>query len=372
MLKLFLIAVWVFIMAHIASSRYKMQTNGVLKSLNLPNMLLMLPLIGLLGLRTSYNDTWTYITSFQNAAKLSEFFTNYKNYNFLSNPLFNLYTSAVRTATDNYHVYLMLAAIFVVILTISFLYRISDCEIYSLVVYTYLTLGTYFFSLAAMKQTIAMAVLCHSVLALQDKKYLRFFILVLIAGLFHTYAWAFFVLLLLTEKPWGLRTFAVVAVTVFVMLTFNDTISQILQYADAIGKGASEEMVFSGEGMNIFRVAVYGIVPVVSFIFRRILEPQMERKHYIMLHMSIVSFMFMLLASIDGANMFGRMARYFEVGTIYMFPWIIRHLFNQRSQAVVISAYVAAFGIFATYQYMGFDSAYSGISLLAFLQSLFK
>ena len=86
--------------------------------------------------------------------------------------------------------------------------------------------------------------------------------------------------------------------------------------------------------------------------------------------MSIISFMFMLLASIDGANMFGRMARYFEVGTIYMFPWIIRHLFERNSQKAVVPAYLGAFGIFAAYQYMGFDSAYSSITLLDFLQSL--
>ena len=370
MLKLFLIAVWVFIMAYIAAARYKAQANGIIRSLNPPNLLLMLPLIGLLGLRTAYNDTGAYIAGFQNAPVLSELFSDPKNFDLLGNPLFDLYTSAMRTVTENYHIYFMIAAIFVVVLMVTFFYRISERDNYALTIYTYLALGTYFFALAAMKQTIAMAVLCHSVLALRDRKYPQFILLVLIAGLFHTYAWFFIILLFLTGKPWGVRTFAVVAVTVFVMLTFNDSISTLLEYADEIGKGASEEMVFSGEGMNLLRVAVYGIVPGISLLFRRILEPQMERKHYIMLHMSIVSFMFMLLASINGANMFGRMARYFEVGTIYMFPWIIRHLFVPDSQKVVVPAYVGAFGIFAAYQYMNFDSWYSGITIWEFFRSL--
>lgn len=370
MLRLFLIVLWTFVMSSIAS-RHKMQLQDRKKSLNLFNILLMLPLIGLLGLRTDYNDTSAYIEGFRNAPTLSKFFSDSASFELLGNPLFDLYTSAVRTATDNYHIYFMIAGIFVVVLMVSFLYRISEPDTYTLSVFTYLTLGTYFFALAAMKQTIAMAVLCHSVLALHDRKYLRFTLLVLFAGLLHTYAWCFLILLLLTEKPWRARTFAVVAATVFIMLTFNSSISALLEYADEIGKGASEEMVFSGEGMNLLRVAVYGIVPVSSLLFRRILEPQMERKHYIMLHMSIVSFMFMLLASVNGANMFGRMARYFEVGTIYMFPWIIRHLFNHKSQVTVVSAYVVAFGIFAAYQYMGFDTVYSSISLLDFLRGIF-
>lgn len=370
MLTLIPIFIWVFILSYLSQQRTK--ALNISKPFNSLNLLMMLPLIGLIGLRTGYNDTAAYITGFQDAATLQNFFTDSENYGLLNNPLFNLYTSAVRTATDNYHIYFMLAAIFVVVLMVTFFYKISDGDTYSLTIYTYLTLGTYFFALAAMKQTIAMAILCISVLSLRDHKYLRFIVLVLVAGLFHTYAWCFFALLLLTGKPWQLRTFIVVGVTVFVMLTFHDTISSFLKYADQIGKSASEEMVFSGEGMNLFRVAVYSIVPVASLAFRRILEPQMERKHYFMLHMSIISFMFMLLASIDGANMFGRMARYFEVGTIYMFPWIIRHLFDRRSQITVVFLYVGAFGIFAAYQYIGFDSVYSSISLGEFFHSLFN
>ena len=370
MLKLFLIVIWSFVMAHITAERCRTQSIAAEKPFNLYNILLMLPLIALLGLRTSYNDTGAYIAGFRDSVTLAEFFSEPANYDLLENPLFNLYTSAVRTVTDNYHIYFMIAAVFVVVMMVTFFYCISECDTYALNIYTYLTLGTYVFALAAFKQTIAMAVLCQSVLALRDRKYFLFLLLVFIAGLFHTYAWCFVVLLLLTEKPWKIQTFAVIAATAFIMLTFNDSISRILEYADTIGKSASEEMVFSGEGMNILRVAVYSIVPVLSLIFRRVLEPQMERKQYIMLHMSIISFMFMLLAAIDGANMFGRMARYFEVGTIYMFPWIIRHLFKQKSQKAVVTAYVGAFGIFAAYQYMGFDSAYSGITLLELLRSV--
>lgn len=369
MLKLFLIVLWACVMAYMTAHR-RLVISGARKSVNLSNIMLMLPLIGLLGLRTYYNDTAAYISGFDAAPTLNAFFQNAKNYDLLGNPLFNLYTSAIRTVTDNYHVYFMIAAIFVVVLMITFFYRIAEEDTYTLTIFTFLTLGTYFFALAAMKQTIAMAVLCHSVLALRDKKYFRFSLLVFVAGLLHTYAWVFFVLLFLTGKPWSLRTYAVVAVTVAIMLTFNSSISRLLEYADEIGKSASEELIFSGDGMNILRVAVYGIVPVASLLFRRILEPQMERKHYILLHMSIVSFMFMLLASINGANMFGRMARYFEVGTVYMFPWIIRHLFVSDSQKIVVPVYVGAFGVFATYQYWGFDLEYSSISLWKFFSSL--
>ncbi len=336
-----------------------------------PSLVLIAVLLALLiGLRTDYNDTAAYIQGFREAPLLSGFLADPESWDVLRNPLFGSYTSLCRTFTGNYHVYFMLSGLFIAFATVSFLRRVSEEDTFALDLFTYITLGTYMFALAAMKQTIAMAILALAVADLAEGKRLRFAALVLLAGLFHTYAFLALGLLLLTGKPWRWVTWALILGTVAVMLTFEDTITTFLTYADAIGRAASSEMVFSGEGMNLFRVAVYGVVPVASLLFRPILEPQMERRHYLLLHMSIVSFMFMLLASINGANMFGRMARYFELGTVCMFPWTIRHLFNRRSQPLAVGAFVCAFLLFLAYGFWDFDSAYSSITLLEFLRSL--
>lgn len=336
-----------------------------------PYLILLIVLLALpIGLRVDYNDTGAYVHSFLNAPTLSEFFSDAENLDFRKNPLFELYTVILRGWTDNYHIYFMLPALFITGATVSFLRKISDQDTFTLNVYTYFTLGTYLFALAAMKQTIAMAILLYAILALRDKKYVRFVLLTVIAGLFHTYAFLLLMLPALTIRPWTWLTYLIVAITVAVMLTFKSSISSLLQYADAIGKGASSEEVFSGAGMNTFRVAVYGVVPVVSLLYQRRLLPQMEKKHYLLLHMSIVSFMLMLLASIDGANMFGRMARYFEIGTVCMFPWIIRHLYAYKPQRVALFFYVIAFFAFFAYGYQDFSASYHGITLWQFLRGV--
>ena len=370
MLKLIFLIFWICGFAHISvQSKFphlRVFGNGV----NPYKWLMAIPMIGLIGLRKDYNDTHSYISGFLDAPTLSALLSDPEGLELMENPLFVLYTSFMRTLTDNYHIYFMVSAVFLVVLMAIFFWEISERDTYGLVLFTYFAMGTYFFALAAMKQTLAMAILCHAVLALKDRKYLRFVVIVLIAGLVHTYAWCFMVMLLLTMRPWKLRTYGVVLATLFVMVTFRESITTVLEYGETIGKGASEEMVFSGSEMNIFRVLVYSIVPICSFVFRPILEPQMERKHYILTHMSVISFMFMLLASVDGANMFGRMARYFEVGTICMFPWMIRHLFERKSRAMVAVMYIGVFALFTLYQYRGFGSDYSGITWLQFFRSL--
>lgn len=332
-------------------------------------MILLLTL--LIGLRTAYNDTGAYISGFINAPTFSEFIKEPKNLNLLQNPLFYGYTALFRQLTDNYHVYFMVSALFVTVPTIVSLRRLSDGNMFPLVIFTYFTLGTYVFALAAMKQTIAMAISCYAIVALLEKKYPRFFVFVIIAGLVHAYAFSLLILPLLVAKPWTTRTYIIVAITLFMMLTFEESLTRILEEADELGKSIDSSSVFSGTGMNLFRVAVYSIVPVMSLLYKRRLESNMGRKEYLFLHMSIVSFMFMLLASIDGANIFGRMARYFEIGLVYMYPWMLQHLFSGKNRNVIKLAYIICFFAFFVYGYRDFSSNYHAITLAQFIKSLF-
>lgn len=338
------------------------------RSLSIFLMILLMTL--LLGLRTDYNDTGSYISGFVNAPTFSEFIKDPENLDLLQNPLFYGYTALFRQITDNYHIYFMVSALLVTVPTIVSLRKLTDRELFPLVVFTYFTLGTYLFALAAMKQTVAMAISCCAIVALLEKKYPKFFAFVIIAGLTHAYAFALLVLPLLVARPWTTRTYVILAITLFLMLTFEESITKILEEASELGKSVDSSQVFSGDGMNLFRVAVYGVVPVVSLLCRRRLEPQMGRKEYLFLHMSIISFMFMLLASIDGANIFGRMARYFEIGLVYMYPWMVHHLFSGKNRNVAKLAYVVCFFAFFAYGYWNFSSSYRSITLIQFIKSL--
>lgn len=335
------------------------------------SIFLMIVLLTLLiGLRTDFNDTGAYISGFINAPTFSEFIKEPKNLNLLQNPLFYGYTALFRKLTDNYHVYFMVSALLVTVPTIVSLRKLVDRELFPLVIFTYFTLGTYLFALAAMKQTMAMAISCCAIVALLERKYPKFFVLAILAGLTHAYAFALLVLPLLVARPWTTRTYIILAITLFLMLTFEESITRILEEANELGKSVDSSQVFSGEGMNLFRVAVYGVIPVTSLLYRRRLEPQMGRKEYLFLHMSIVSFMFMLLASIDGANIFGRMARYFEIGLVYMYPWTLQHLFSGKNRSVAKFVYVVCFFVFFAYGYWDFSSGYHAITLLQFIKSL--
>ncbi|MDO4168362.1 MAG: EpsG family protein [Lachnospiraceae bacterium] len=324
----------------------------------------------LIGLRVEYNDTAAYISNFNSKGTILEMLKDSEALSWGKNPLFELYTTFIHSLTHNYHIYFMISAVFVVISFLKFFMQECEIDVLPYSIFLFFTFGTYFFSLAAMKQTIAMAILTYAIVALQKKQHLRFIIIVLLATLFHTYSILFLMLLLLNTKPWRTRTILIILATVAIMFTFKGTLTSILQYADSLGKDVAEEGLFNGAAMNTLRVAVYGITPVMLYLGNEYLEPKMCEKHYILIHMSILSFMFILLGSINGANLFGRMARYFEVGTIVMLPWAIKNMFNEKSEKLINLMMVILFFMFFMYDYQDFGVAYRSITIFEFLKGI--
>lgn len=337
-------------------------------------LLLVIVLAMPVGLRKFYNDTGAYITHFNNADNIVELLKE-GNLSLFGNPAFNIFTSLVRTFTDNYHIYFLIHAFFV---QWAFAYTIRRySKHFALGIGLYICLGTYVFSFAAMKQILAMAILMLAVPYLLEKKYFKFFILVAAAFLFHTYAAAFAVLPLFTARPWKMRTFILLAASIFVISNFEFALSWVIDTSGEIGKDISEYEVFANAQVNTFRVAVYGVIPALSLLFKKSVfkDGEDDRQFNLLIHMSIISFAVMLLGTVSGANMFARMAQYFEFGIICGLGWLLERTFEERSAKAVTT--IAAICFFAYFSYanmiaLDFNSGYGAVTLFEFLQSLIE
>ena len=324
------------------------------------------------GLRTNYNDTWTYVSSFNNAGTLSEFLSDPENLNPFKNPLFYAYQSALKTWFNNSQLLIFSTAMFTQICFLRFFKRYSRNFVFS--IFMYFTLGTFVFTLAALKQVTAMALLTLAFPSLEKKQWIKYYIIVLVAMLVHTYAIAFAVLPLFRTKPWSLFTFVFIAVVAAVMMNFESTITSFMEQANDLGKTLAEYEVFSDSTINIFRLAVYTIPPLISFAFRKWVLHETSEMNNVLIHMSIISLAFMAMGTQAGANMFGRMGNYFELGTICCLPAMLQKTFNKRSYRFISGiACVCFMGFFAYANVinLNFGQAYRAISLWQFISSLF-
>lgn len=314
------------------------------------------------GLRTDYNDTWTYIVGFRTDGGLAAFFADPENLNPVTNPMFYLYRSILREFTANGQVLIFISSAFTQFCFLLFFKRYSKHFTFS--VFLYFALGTFDVSLGALKQTMAMGILTLGFPYLERNKLGRYYLVVLIAMLFHAYAICFAVLPLFSRRPWTSFTFLFVGGVALVLMNFRVVIEEFMEQANSMGKTLEAYEVFDSHTVNLFRVAVYMVTPLFSLVFARWLNSGSTRMDHILTHMSIISMAFMLMGTQAGANMFARMAHYFEIGTLCCLPGMIDKPFEKMSARFIAAFAIIGFLGFFVYANQGFDEAFKGLGLL--------
>lgn len=323
-------------------------------------------------LRTSYNDTLTYIDSFRNAETLVEGFANGTFTDWTGNSWSMFYRSLMHDLTKNYHIYFFFPAFLSSFAVVKLCKRYSVNPAFSLLIF--FSIGTYVMYIAALKQCLAMFFLLLALPYAIDKKYAQFYLLVLVAIFFHTHAFMFAIVPLLLEKPWGKVSWGLLGATAFAMATYDFTLGAFMEYAQSIGALVAEVEVFDDHQINILRVLVYWVPALLALIFRKRLFSSSGRTENLFVNMSMVSAFILTIGLVRGANLYARMAAYFEIGTAIALPWMFQKLFTRRSaQFVTIAAAVLYFGYFL-YEFSiskDFSSSYSSISLWEFIVGLF-
>ena len=324
------------------------------------------------GLRTSYNDTWNYISAYRQAPVFSQWVADPENLNPFKNPLFYCFQSLLKSVTDDPQWLIFLTSLITQSCFVRFFKRYSEHFCFS--IFIYFTLGTFVFSLAALKQVMGMAIVTLSFSYLKRKQWVRYYLIVLIAMMVHTYAIAFVVLPLFQTRPWRLFTYLFVILTIVLMRNFESAITTFMEQANDLGKTLADYEVFNDHSINLFRLAVYAVPPVVSLVFQKWALHNSSKMDHVLIHMGIISLAFMAMGTQAGANMFARMATYFELGAICILPTMLKRTFDERSYRLIASvAYVCFLGFFvyANAINIQFDVEYRAITIWQFLQTIF-
>lgn len=325
-------------------------------------------------LRTSYNDTFNYIGLWLKSPSIQEFLDSGGLIDLTGNPLSYFWQSIAREwFPQSYHVFFLLPAITICIASTLFFKRYSVNPAFSILIF--FSVGTYTLYVAALKQCIATFFLLLAIPCAEKKQYVRFYLLLIIAILFHTHSFMFAIVPLLFEKPWGKVTWIGLAFTLFAMATYDVTLGAFMEYAQSIGALVDETEVFDGHQIHILRVVVYWIPTIIALLFRNRLFRDSSRMENLFVNMSSVSAFILTIGTVQAANLFARMAGYFEIATAVALPWMIYKLFNKRSaNAVCVVAGVLYFGYFL-YEFgvsKDFGGQYSAITLWQFFRELFS
>lgn len=322
-------------------------------------------------LRTRYNDTFQYIILFEEAIPVREGFSTGAFLQLAGNPGSLLYRSIIHDLTDNYHIYFLFPALMSSFAVIKLFKHYSVDPAFSLLIF--FSIGTYVMFIAALKQSMAMFFLLMALPYALEKKYIRFYLLVIVAILFHTHAFLFAIVPFLTEKPWSKVTWMLLAAMLFAMATYDETLGAFMEFAQSIGATVAEREVFDGHSINILRVLVYWIPALLALFFRRTLFQNSTKVENLFANMSIASALILTIGLREGANLYARMAAYFEIGTAISIPWMINKIFTKQSAQFLTVLASALYFIYFLYEFAvakDFGSTYSAISFWEFVVSL--
>ena len=325
-------------------------------------------------LRTAYNDTGNYIYDFYNLTDpIDQYLSESNLLKVGDNPLFYLYQTIVHELTNDYHILFFFPAFFNSIAVVKFFKKYSTNTAFTLLVFY--SIGTYVMYIAAMKQSIAVGILLIALPYAIDKKYVKFYILVFFAMLFHTHAFVFLAVPFFFGKPWGKVTWILLLAVLFSMATYDTTFGALMNTAISMGINIVDWELFDGHSINLIRVIVYWIPAVLALVFRRRLFFDSTRAENLFTNMAIGAAFIITIGLRQGANLFARMAAYYEISVGIELPWMIKKIFTKQSAQLVTVIAVVLYFVYFLYEFgvsKNFGADYSAISLWQFIQSLFS
>lgn len=338
--------------------------NGTYARLEFWSIALIVILVFVCGLRTEYNDTVAYIGGFRASPTIDGMIG--QTLNLGDCPGFLYLQAAVRTVTDNVHLFIMLCAAISIAPMLIFLKRYSSN--FFLTMFLYVAAGQFLFSLAAIKQAIAISIAIWAIPLYLKKKYLWALLLLLLAALFHPYVLLYLALPFLTSKPWGLNTLFIALIIGAVAIFFQPSLQLVLGFAESLGDDYTDKS-FAGAGVNIFRVLVYAVTPILSLVFLDRVRQKEDKHQHTFINVAILCFGIMFLALFGTANLIGRVALYLSFSLTLSLPYIIGRL--ERKSGMALSG-IAMILYFAYFLYANRAIDYEQISLGEFIESIFK
>ena len=324
------------------------------------------------GLRTRGNDTYVYRQMYENMQIGLDPFYLLVTTELAGSPGLNFLTALLKNAGASTQDYFMLCALFTV-LTYHWFLRKYTTDIW-LSVFYFITMSVYGFTMAAIKQTLAVAFLMIATDAAIEKKWIKYAFWMVIAELFHPYAFIYLVVPFLAFCPWSRRTLLLLAGTLVMALSMSRLMSAMDELTSALGYDYGEGA-YLGAGVNIFRVMVVWVPLVLSYICRGQLHYSQNRVQNMIINLSMMNSVIMFIGLFGTANNFARLANYFLIFQCLALPMILQQ-FNEKSERQLRNLSILGFSAYYYYAAAvangAFDNNYSFITVAEFFRQLHR
>ncbi|XOQ25502.1 MAG: hypothetical protein ACFWTM_04040 [Mitsuokella multacida] len=209
---------------------------------------------------------------------------------------------------------------------------------------------TYFFaSMNAMRQFLALAVLLYAIQSLEQKKTLRFFIVIAIASGIHLSSIIFAVLYFIHKIDLDTRLYAILTPVIFgVIYLFKNNLMALTVYLNSYENFVGDN---SANGLSITMQFLWQIALVVTavLVYKKYSAQGDQNKYRIYLETQLIALWEYALISVITPNEIMRIIWIFAYPTIIFTPMVIRRIPSALARIVAISIVLLGFSIFMYY-----------------------
>lgn len=321
------------------------------------------------GLRVSYNDTYAYRHAYELFEKGSSVFKGI-DWSIGSNPGFNVMNRILKNIGFETQDFLMFYALITVCVYIWFVRKYSENLWLSM--FFFITMGCYTFTMAAIKQTVAVAFCLVATDKAIEKKWISFILCVLLAATFHPYSLMYLIVPLLSFAPWTSKSYLMISIFGVAGIGLDSLLGTLVNVTTMFGEGYDVAS-FSDAGVNVFRVAVVWVPVILSLLARRYTAVSENSANNIMLNLATLNAEIMFVGLFGTANYFARLANYFLIFQAIALPMMFK-FYNRKSRKLLVLLAVVCFSLYFVYAEAitngGFDYLFRRITFDEYIRSL--
>ncbi len=296
------------------------------------------------GLRSGIADTGAYIHMFKGYPVgldniVWEDVTKDQGFYFLS----VMYKTFI---SDDFHGWLFLICFISCFATALAFKRYSSDPGFSCFLFIATTTFTYLIN--GMRQYIAVSILFALSYCIEEKRFIKYLVYVLLLSTIHFSAIIMIpVFFLVRIKPWSPNTWALIIVAVVVGVGFDSFMPAFDSMLEGSSYSDYSDVLQNGAGSSIFRLAIAAVPVIMSYVCKDRINETEDKMIPIATNMSIINMALYIVATFSSGMTIGRLTIYFDMYNLILLPWLLNNWPSTKERKlfkiIAIIAYIAFF-----------------------------
>ena len=302
------------------------------------------------GTRTSFVDTGAYINLYKQIDSV-------KIINDVYEPGFIIILKELYKISTNPQFMIIITAFITNALIILTLRRYSSNISKSLMIFMYITSGTYISTMNGLRQYLAAAIIFYFSFLIEKKKFIKYFSICLVVSSIHSSVLIMIpIYFMINTEIWSKKIFILIGTFIITMIFFNPIINYLFEVIGGKFGGYKD---FNEGGANIIRIMAISVPTVLAFITRKEFDKKKINER-LFVNMSLIN-LFIMIVSLNNW-IFARFAIYVGLYNLILLPYILENNFLKKEKRLIKYIFIICYLIFFWY-----EAKISGIKYIGLL-----